>query len=147
MDDQRFDHLTRALAHTLSRRATLRSLAAVAVGGGVATLGTTTSVATPSPDKEADKAAKEEEKAADQAAKEEEKADRACDGAVDGLACGSGGACCSGVCCSGVCCSGVCLQDDPLNCGACGHACRGDDPCQGGYCVCFGQGGYVDSYV
>jgi hypothetical protein len=50
-----------------------------------------------------------------------------------------GGACGAGIVCgAGLhCCSGGCmnLQNDPLNCGACGHRCEGATPmCRGGAC-------------
>ncbi len=51
----------------------------------------------------------------------------------NGIGCNINSQCCSGGCCRGTCTD---LSSNLSNCGSCGHACRSDQVCSGGMCVC-----------
>jgi hypothetical protein len=66
------------------------------------------------------------------------------DPAVVARCCDQGGSCCGSACCGGwrhphnKCCGGICTntEDDPDNCGNCGHHCELGQVCRGGSCGC-----------
>jgi hypothetical protein len=143
MNASRFDDLTRALAHSTSRRSFLAALAAAAAGLLTA-------------------------RAPDDALAKKEKPPKPPKGRAEGESCTAKKPCAAELCCSAAgvcvrlgtdehcsgcddncasdgrrCCSGTCTDvlHDSLNCGSCGNVCDSSVPedCELGVCVCPGE--------